>query len=369
MDEREARKPCPFCGGPADLVEDTDRLGRAWAVFCEKCDGATGYCEDGPTAVAAWNRRAALASAPAATQGEAVAWRDPSNTEPGQAVTFSKAYAEKWPHIYKQPLYTTPQPTAPAERVDALCDAAYVAGAQAGFNAAASDDPDALSKLVASRSGYIEVLRASAPARAAEATQPAAAPGYKLVPMIPTPAMNRVMDSEGWAWEDLLAAACAITEDEYEQIAGSGTFQPAPPAAAEQRDAQRYRKMRAWFVAEGRRSDITPNGHICIITAADVDAGVDALPPSQAPAGVEAAQQEWMSCATRAPWVANSLRHHVEGLRAQEKRSRGAYRKDFMRVPVEYFADALADAAAVIEAKLAVIDATKKSHPQEGRMP
>lgn len=72
MNEREARKPCPFCGGPADLVEDTDRLGRAWAVFCEKCDGATGYCEDGPTAVAAWNRRAALASAPAAPQGEPV---------------------------------------------------------------------------------------------------------------------------------------------------------------------------------------------------------------------------------------------------------------------------------------------------------
>ncbi len=58
---------------------------------------------------------------------------------------------------------------------------------------------------------------------------PAAEPvGMKLVPMIPTAEMNRVMDSEGWCWEDVLAAAGVITEDEYQDIAASGTHQPEP---------------------------------------------------------------------------------------------------------------------------------------------
>lgn len=55
----------------------------------------------------------------------------------------------------------------------------------------------------------------------------------KLVPMIPTAEMNRVMDSEGWCWEDVLAAAGGITEDEYQDIAASGTHQPAAPQPAE----------------------------------------------------------------------------------------------------------------------------------------
>ncbi|CAN7592877.1 hypothetical protein LJR039_004313 [Pseudorhodoferax sp. LjRoot39] len=130
----------------------------------------------------AWSARAALASAPAATQGE------PTREALIHAVKRMHAAKGRYHSqhatcdLYEllglpctREVIPTPQPTAPAERVDALCDAAYVAGAQAGFNAAASDDPDALSKLVASRSGYIEVLRATAPARAAEATQPAAA--------------------------------------------------------------------------------------------------------------------------------------------------------------------------------------------------
>lgn len=39
------------------------------------------------------------------------------------------------------------------------------------------------------------------------------------VPKRPTQAMRDVMDSEGWAWEDLLAAAEAITEDEHAILA------------------------------------------------------------------------------------------------------------------------------------------------------
>ena len=42
------------------------------------------------------------------TQQEPVAWRDPSNSEPGQGCTYDKDVAAKWPHIYKQPLFAAP---------------------------------------------------------------------------------------------------------------------------------------------------------------------------------------------------------------------------------------------------------------------
>jgi hypothetical protein len=48
-------------------------------------------------------------------KGAAVAWRDPSNVEPGQGCTYDKSVADKWPHIYRQPLYAesaqAPAPT------------------------------------------------------------------------------------------------------------------------------------------------------------------------------------------------------------------------------------------------------------------
>jgi len=39
---------------------------------------------------------------------EPVAWRDPTNIDPGQGCTYKKEWREKWPHIYRQALYTTP---------------------------------------------------------------------------------------------------------------------------------------------------------------------------------------------------------------------------------------------------------------------
>lgn len=36
---------------------------------------------------------------------EPVAWRDPSNLDPSQSVTFLKERHLRWPHIYSQPLY------------------------------------------------------------------------------------------------------------------------------------------------------------------------------------------------------------------------------------------------------------------------
>jgi hypothetical protein len=305
-----------------------DRKLRDLADICKAMDERHSMSLAEHYANRACRDAAALASAPAATQGEAVAWEyrnlygkrflsldDPNKWHPHDQEGFKE---------FRALAYTTPQPTAPA--------------------------------------------------RAAEATQPAAAPGYKLVPMIPTPAMNRVMDSEGWAWEDLLAAACAITEDEYEQIAGSGTFQPAPPAAAEQRDAQRYRKMRAWFVAEGRRSDITPNGHICIITAADVDAGVDALPPSQAPAGVEAAQQgqDALPCpfcgAVGLEFGQGSTFRWITAECAGCGATTGETRIQTFGEGTreEWLTDARQDAIKAWNTRAAT---SAKSHPQEGRMP
>lgn len=50
-------------------------------------------------------------------------------------------------------------------RVAALMDAQYVAGAKAGFNAAQADEPnEAIAKLIASRDGYLKVLRNPTPA-------------------------------------------------------------------------------------------------------------------------------------------------------------------------------------------------------------
>jgi hypothetical protein len=41
--------------------------------------------------------------------GDPVAWRDPTNTNPGQGCTYKRAVHEKWPHIYTQALYALPQ--------------------------------------------------------------------------------------------------------------------------------------------------------------------------------------------------------------------------------------------------------------------
>lgn len=74
----------------------------------------------------------ALAQPPAAQpEQEPVAWRDPTNIDPGQGCTYSKERREKWPHIYMQALYTAP-PAAQRpwvelteEDLDYLCHLAY----------------------------------------------------------------------------------------------------------------------------------------------------------------------------------------------------------------------------------------------------
>jgi hypothetical protein len=55
-------------------------------------------------------------------------------------------------------------------------------------------------------------------ARALLASKPAVPEGFALVPLILTREMDEVLSDEGWQWEDLLAAAEAITEEQYNQI-------------------------------------------------------------------------------------------------------------------------------------------------------
>jgi hypothetical protein len=58
------------------------------------------------------------------------------------------------------------------------------------------------------------------------APQQAIPSGYAIVPHRLTKEMDRVLNEEDWQWEDLLAAANAITEQEYQDIS---TTSPTAP--------------------------------------------------------------------------------------------------------------------------------------------
>lgn len=50
------------------------------------------------------------------------------------------------------------------------------------------------------------------------ATAAAIPAGYRLVPEVPTEAMEQVMAADDWQWPELLAAAEAITEEQYNML-------------------------------------------------------------------------------------------------------------------------------------------------------
>ena len=64
------------------------------------------------------------------------------------------------------------------------------------------------------------------------------------------------------------------------------------------------------------------------------------------------AMKDWKQCDTRGPWIKNSLKHEIKELRRVATRSRNAYTKDFMGEPCRWYADALDEAANVLQAKL-----------------
>lgn len=49
-------KPCPFCGGEAELW-DNKLERRLYGVICKECDCMTPYFESEVEAIEAWNRR------------------------------------------------------------------------------------------------------------------------------------------------------------------------------------------------------------------------------------------------------------------------------------------------------------------------
>jgi hypothetical protein len=65
-----------------------------------------------------------------------VAWYDPTNKNPGQSVTFSRADHERWPHIYRVALYASPAPSMVGlrETIERLTEAASAsAGSHSGY--------------------------------------------------------------------------------------------------------------------------------------------------------------------------------------------------------------------------------------------
>jgi hypothetical protein len=72
--------------------------------------------------------------------------------------------------------------------------------------------PDDVREVLASNAGVPSIRSGAAPA---------IPEGFALVPLIPNAEMVAVMSEEEWAWEDLLAAAEAITEKQYNEIAAA----------------------------------------------------------------------------------------------------------------------------------------------------
>jgi hypothetical protein len=80
-------------------------------------------------------------------------------------------------------------------------------------------------------------------------TTPPAAPapkGMVLVPKRMTQAMRDVTDQEDWTWQDLLAAAEAITEDEYNELAAAQPEAVQEPVAWS--DAKQS-ELNDWFLS------------------------------------------------------------------------------------------------------------------------
>jgi len=92
---RPGPKPCPFCGSPAELVEESDHHGGYFKLGCpqQECPGHWAFytepIEDLAAALSKWNTRAG--ESPGATVTEAKGWPDgippdcgPYHSLPGQ---------------------------------------------------------------------------------------------------------------------------------------------------------------------------------------------------------------------------------------------------------------------------------------------
>ena len=102
-----------------DLVEE-QRLTIAALMFGAGDDGTTPVIRR--LAAVEFERDTLRAELAALKAQVPVAWRDPTNMNPGQSVTFDRTKREKWPHIYSRPLFAAPVPAADAELTDEQID-------------------------------------------------------------------------------------------------------------------------------------------------------------------------------------------------------------------------------------------------------
>lgn len=150
--------PCPFCGATAHFDIDDDNW--EW-IECGGCgmqgNRSASLMEDcKPRLAEAWNRRTpvvpkdiaklraqleaewihlkamqdackAMIAAPQPPQvaplgmPEPAGWRDPTNLLPSQGCTYMRAIHEKWPHIYREALYTEQQVIDLLKSVGGVC--------------------------------------------------------------------------------------------------------------------------------------------------------------------------------------------------------------------------------------------------------
>lgn len=66
---------------------------------------------------------------------------------------------------------------------------------------------------------------------------------------------------------------------------------------------------------------------------------------------------DWAECESRGPLVRNSLKHRASELTTAANKCRRAYQKEFMRIPLEWLADAYDEAAAALNRRLSSIAA------------
>ena len=50
-------KPCPFCGGKAEILTTDSYSGFDYCVMCISCIGNVDWCNTKEEAIEAWNRR------------------------------------------------------------------------------------------------------------------------------------------------------------------------------------------------------------------------------------------------------------------------------------------------------------------------
>jgi Lar family restriction alleviation protein len=89
-------KPCPFCGGRAELDTPRGPLNRDRAIYCHDCNATMGG-DSSDEVIAAWNRRASDAELPVG-EPEVCKWMedDPWGVMPG---TYASQCGEMWSFI------------------------------------------------------------------------------------------------------------------------------------------------------------------------------------------------------------------------------------------------------------------------------